>query len=236
MADELYHECHEVISQGRSILEDLHQWGFESVASLPFEIPTIPFPQSTPAIVAAKSLAELEASLKSCELCPLCEQRQNVVFGSGNPNASLVLVGEAPGQDEDGQGIPFVGEAGNLLDKILLAMSLTRQDVYLCSVVKCHPVANREPQADEITTCEQFLQQQLQLIQPQIIVTLGRFATHALLKTDTAISKLRGKWNQYESIPVMPTFHPTYLLHNSSAKRPFWEDMKLVMQRLNVGK
>jgi len=228
MSDELYHECHEVISQGRAILEDLQQWGFESVALLPQEMATTSLPLSTTAIAAPTSMAELEANLQ-------CEQRQNVVFGTGNPNASLVLVGDAPGQAEDEQGIPFVGEAGKLLDKILAAMSLSRQDVYLCSVVKCHPVANREPQLDEIVTCEPFLRQQLQLIQPKVIVTLGRFATHTLLKTDTAISKLRGEWQQYENIPVMPTFHPTYLLHNNLAKRPFWEDMKLVMQRLNIG-
>ena len=231
MSDELYHECHEVISQATAILEDLHQWGFESVASLPPEMVTTSLPLNT----TPTSLAELEASLQNCQLCPLCEQRQNIVFGTGNPNANLVLVGEAPGQAEDEQGMPFVGEVGTLLDKILAAMSLSRQDVYLCSVVKCHPVANREPQLDEITTCELFLQQQLQLIRPKVIVTLGRFATHTLLKTDTAISKLRGEWRQYENIPVMPTFHPTYLLHNSLAKRPFWEDMKLVMHCLNVG-
>ena len=176
---------------------------------------------------------ELKASLQNCDRCPLCEQRQNIVFGAGHPSASLVFVGEAPSLDEDEQGSPFVGEVGSLLDKILGAMKLSRQDVYICNVVKCHPVANRDPQADEISTCETFLKQQLELIKPKMIVALGRFAAHALLKTDTPISKLRGKWGEYESIPVMPTFHPAYLLHNGSAKRPVWEDMKQVMQRLN---
>ncbi len=160
MSDELYHECHEVISQGRAILEDLHQWGFESVALLPPEVLTTPLPQAPSTVVTPRNLGELEASLNNCERCPLCEQRQNIIFGAGNPDASLVLVGDAPDQAEDEQGSPFVGEAGELLDKILLAMSLSRQDIYICNVVKCHPVANRDPQPDEVATCEPFLKQQ----------------------------------------------------------------------------
>ncbi len=232
MSDELYHECHQVISQGRAILEDLHQWGFESVASLLTEELPTPLPQKNTLVGLPKTLDELEARLQECERCSLSEQRKNIVFGTGNPKASLVFVGDAPGQAEDEQGYPFVGDAGKLLDKILLAMSLSRQDIYICNVVKCHPVADRDPHPDEIATCESFMKQQLELIQPKIIVTLGRFASHVLLKTDTAISKLRGKWHEYENIPVMPTFHPAYLLRNASAKRPVWEDMKQVMQRL----
>jgi len=144
----------------------------------------------------------------------------------------VVLVGEAPGHEEDLQGYPFVGEAGKLLEKILLAMNLSRETVYICNVIKCHPPGNRDPQADEISACEPFLKQQLALIKPEIIITLGRFATQTLLKTTVPIGKLRGQWREYERIALMPTFHPAYLLRNPSGKRPVWDDMKQVMQRL----
>ncbi|MFK5926169.1 MAG: uracil-DNA glycosylase [Desulfuromusa sp.] len=236
MSDKLYHECHEVISQGRAILEDLQQWGFESIIKLPAEeqVSTCAQPNQAALISGeSKSLAKLEAVLSGCCLCPLSEQRKNVVFGAGNLQARLVLVGEAPGREEDETGIPFVGEAGKLLDKILLAMHLSREEVYICNVLKCHPPGNRDPQVDEISACEPFLKQQLALIQPEIIVTLGRFAAQELLKTTVPIGKLRGQWHEYEGIPLMPTFHPAYLLRNPSGKRPVWEDMKQVMQRLS---
>ena len=171
--------------------------------------------------------------MSGCSLCPLCEQRNKIVFGAGNPQARLVLVGEAPGREEDEKGYPFVGEAGKLLDKILLAMHLSREEVYICNVLKCRPPDNRDPQPDEIASCEPFLKQQLALIQPELIVTLGRFAAQELLKTKEPIGKLRGNWHEYEGIPLMPTFHPAYLLRNPSGKRPVWEDMKQVMQRLS---
>jgi DNA polymerase len=143
-----------------------------------------------------------------------------------------VLVGEAPGREEDLQGIPFIGEAGHLLEKILQAMNLSREAVYICNVIKCRPPGNRDPQPDEISACEPFLKQQLALIKPEIIITLGRFAAQTLLKTSTPIGKLRGQWREYEGIALMPTFHPAYLLRNPSGKRPVWEDMKQVMLRL----
>ncbi|WP_321391221.1 uracil-DNA glycosylase [uncultured Desulfuromusa sp.] len=235
MSDELYHKCHEAISQGRAILEDLQQWGFESIITSPQEepVPMAIQPDSDLPPENSKTLAEMEINLKNCCLCPLSKQRKNIVFGAGNPQARLVLVGEAPGREEDQQGIPFVGEAGKLLDKILLAMNLSREEVYICNVLKCRPPGNRDPQADEIAACEPFLKQQLALIQPELIITLGRFAAQELLKTTAPISKLRGKWHEYEGIPLMPTFHPAYLLRNPSGKRPVWEDMKKVMQRLN---
>ena len=236
MSDKLYHECHEVISQGRAILEDLQQWGFETVIKLPAEEPvSVIAPPQQDSVTSAipGTLAELETYLEGCSLCPLSEQRNNIVFGVGNPNARLVLVGEAPGREEDEQGIPFIGEAGKLLDKILGAMHLSREEVYICNVLKCRPPDNRDPQPDEIAACEPFLKQQLALIQPELIVTLGRFAAQELLKTKTPIGKLRGQWHEYEGIPLMPTFHPAYLLRNPSGKRPVWEDMQQVMQRLN---
>jgi len=236
MSDKLYHECHEVISQGRAILEDLQQWGFESVIKPPDEEPVATVVQSQQGDLtpdSPKSLAELEAGLSGCSLCPLSEQRKNIVFGAGNPQARLVLVGEAPGREEDEKGYPFVGEASKLLDKILLAMHLSREEVYICNVLKCRPPGNRDPQPDEIAACEPFLKQQLALIHPEVIVTLGRFAAQELLKTKEPIGKLRGRWHEYEGIPLMPTFHPAYLLRNPAGKRPVWEDMKQVMQRLS---
>lgn len=236
MSDKLYHECHEVISQGRAILEDLQDWGFESVVKLPAEKPVSAAVQPRQDALTQdriRTLAGLEASLSGCKLCPLSKQRKNIVFGAGNPQARLVLVGEAPGREEDEKGDPFVGEAGKLLDKILLAMHLSRDEVYICNVLKCRPPGNRDPQADEIAACEPFLQQQLALIQPELIVTLGRFAAQELLKTKQPIGKLRGHWHEYEGIPLMPTFHPAYLLRNPAGKRPVWEDMKQVMRRLS---
>lgn len=236
MSDQLYHKCHEAISQGRAILEDLQEWGLESIVRLPqVEAVTREIQPQVSALRPenSKTLSEMENYLQNCCLCSLSKQRKHVVFGAGHPRARVVLVGEAPGREEDEQGIPFVGEAGKLLDKILLAMSLSREEVYICNVLKCRPPGNRDPQADEISACEPFLKKQLALIQPKLIITLGRFAAQELLKSTEPISKLRGQWHEYEGIPLMPTFHPAYLLRNPSGKRAVWEDMKQVMRRLN---
>ncbi len=180
-----------------------------------------------------ENLTDLEASMQGCQQCSLCQERTNIVFGQGNPEAQLVLVGEAPGREEDKRGFPFVGEAGQLLDKILFAMKFKREDVYICNVIKCRPPQNRDPRAEEIAVCEQFLQRQLAIIKPQLIVTLGRFAAHTLLQTNTPISRLRGQWAEYQGIPVMPTYHPAYLLRNPAGKRDVWQDVKQVIKRLN---
>ncbi len=236
MTDKLYHECHDLIRQGRAVLQELQEWGFESVPVATVE--TSPLVESSaeekPAagVSCPDPLAELEASLQGCQLCPLCQERKNIVFGQGNPQADLVLVGEAPGREEDERGYPFVGEAGRLLEKILFAMNLQRKDVYICNVIKCRPPHNRDPEAREIATCEQFLQRQLEIIRPRLVVTLGRFAAHTLLQTAEPISRLRGHWKEYRGIAVMPTFHPAYLLRNPAGKREVWQDMKQVMQRL----
>lgn len=238
MPDKLYHESLELISQGRVVLEDLQDWGFESVspvaeADLPIcSLPALPSPTASVAC-RNESLAELQARLKGCSLCPLCESRQNIVFGVGNPQADLVLVGEAPGREEDEKGFPFVGEAGRLLDRILFAMKMSRQDVYICNLIKCRPPSNRDPQPEEIAACEQFLKLQLAAIKPQMIVALGRFASQTLLQSKEPIGRLRGQWQEYQGIPLMPTFHPAYLLRNPAGKRDVWEDMKQVMVRLN---
>lgn len=237
MPDKLYHECRELISQCRETLTDLTEWGYETVASSAREaLPTCPFDGSTAPNPAAAcrpaTLDELAASLQDCTCCPLCKERQQVVFGVGNPQADLVLIGEAPGREEDEKGIPFVGEAGQLLDRILFAMKLTRKDVYICNVIKCRPPRNRDPQEDEIAACEQYLKLQLAAIRPRLIITLGRFASQTLLQTKDPISQLRGRWHEYDGIPVMPTFHPAFLLRKPAGKREVWEDMKQVMHRL----
>ncbi len=246
MSDRLYHECREVIAQGKAILEDLQEWGFETVQPRPVDTapPVVaekiaPYPvenvavPAAPTVEAPHTLDDLQKSLDGCSRCPLCQQRHHLVFGAGNPQARVVLVGEAPGREEDLRGYPFVGEAGQLLEKILLAMNLSRETVYICNVIKCRPPGNRDPKPDEIAACEPFLKQQLALIKPEIIITLGRFAAQTLLKTTAPIGRLRGQWREYEGIALMPTFHPAYLLRNPAGKRPVWEDMKLVMQRLD---
>lgn len=237
MPDKLYHECCELIAQSRETLNDLTGWGFETVtSSAPQDLPVCSLRSEKSTDVAdvcrPATLAELEASLAECILCPLCESRQQVVFGVGNPQADLVLIGEAPGQEEDDSGSPFAGEAGELLDRILFAMKLTRQDVYLCYLLKCRPSHDRDPQASEIAGCEQFLRQQLAAIRPRMLIALGPFVAHALLQTEEPISQLRGHWGEYAGIPLLPTYHPDFLLSNPAGKRDVWQDMKQVMHRL----
>ena len=184
-------------------------------------------------------LAALDADAQSCIKCGLHQGRNTVVFGVGNPNADLMFVGEAPGADEDKQGEPFVGRAGQLLTKIIEAMQLTRDDVYIANVLKCRPPGNRNPAPDEVETCSPYLLRQIELIQPKVIVTLGNFSSKMLLDTKTGITALRGKFHEYafakqdsHAPVVMPTYHPAYLLRNPNAKRDVWEDMQQVMTYL----
>jgi uracil-DNA glycosylase len=184
---------------------------------------------------AAAALAAIKADIGDCTRCKLHAQgRTQVVFGAGNPSADLMFVGEAPGADEDVQGIPFVGRAGQLLTKIIEAIDLRRDDVYIANVIKCRPPQNRNPEPDEIATCEPFLFRQIDIIKPKVIVTLGKFAAHALLRTDEPISRLRGRVLDYRGTKLVPTFHPAYLLRNPSSKREVWEDMKLVKRLLEA--
>lgn len=233
MSDKLYHECHELIRQSKAVFEDLHYWGVDVIPINEDDENSTTISSRTAGKSEPRTLQELEASLEGCTLCPLCRERKSVVFGRGNPHAELVLVGEAPGREEDEKGYPFVGEAGRLLEKILFAMQLKADDVYICNVIKCRPPRNRDPETEEIALCEPFLQQQLALIKPRIIVTLGRFAAQTLLQSKAPISRIRGHWHQYQGIALMPTFHPAYLLRNPAGKREVWNDMKLVMNRLN---
>ena len=179
-------------------------------------------------------LDEVRRSLGDCRRCKLCSGRKNIVFGVGNPRARLVFVGEGPGAEEDTQGIPFVGAAGQLLTRMIQAMGLSRDDVYICNVVKCRPPGNRNPEPDEITACQPFLQGQLEAIGPEVIVALGKFAAQTLLRSDTPITRLRGQWRQYVGVPLMPTFHPAYLLRNPAEKKAAWTDLQAVMERLQL--
>jgi uracil-DNA glycosylase len=178
------------------------------------------------------NLSNICTDMADCQLCRLGKTRRNLVFGEGNSQAKIVFVGEAPGADEDEQGLPFVGRAGQLLTKIIEAMGLSRKDVYICNILKCRPPQNRNPLPDEITACEPFLKQQLKSISPQVICALGTFAAQTLLKTEVPISVLRGRFHFYEGIKLMPTYHPAYLLRNPSAKKIVWEDVQLIMKEL----
>jgi len=179
-------------------------------------------------------LEAVRTELGECTRCKLHKTRTNIVFGVGSPEARLMFVGEAPGEDEDLQGYPFVGKAGQLLTKMIEAMGLRREDVYICNTVKCRPPNNRNPEPDELLACEPFLKGQLGAVKPEAIVTLGKFAAQALLREQTPITRLRGQWREYEGIPVMPTFHPAYLLRSPAEKGKVWEDLKQVMKRLRI--
>ncbi len=174
----------------------------------------------------------LQKFLAGCPRCKLAGTRTQIVFGQGNPNADLMFIGEAPGRDEDEQGLAFVGRAGQLLTKIIEAMGKTREDVYIANVLKCRPPNNRNPEPDEVASCRPFLNEQIRLVSPRVIVTLGTFAAQALLETDVAISRLRGQWQAARGVRVMPTFHPAFLLRSPDRKKDVWQDMKLVRDYL----
>lgn len=187
----------------------------------------------------AKALEELRFNIGDCTRCPLCQGRTQLVFGEGNPEAELMFVGEGPGVEEDLQGKPFVGAAGQLLTRMIEAMKFQRHEVYIANVVKCRPPQNREPRPEEVSQCLPFLKRQIAIIKPRVIVTLGKCATQALLQSTVPISKLRGRWQKYEDPQgphptplLMPTYHPAYLLRNPGEKRVVWKDLKKVMEFL----
>ena len=184
---------------------------------------------------SAEALATIRADIGDCTRCKLHSLgRRQIVFGVGSPRADLMFVGEAPGADEDIQGEPFVGRAGQLLTKIIEAIGLKREDVYIANVIKCRPPQNRNPELDEVETCEPFLFRQIDAVAPSVIVALGTFAARTLLRTLDPISRLRGRVYDYRGAKLIPTFHPAYLLRNPSSKREVWEDMKLVRALLKV--
>jgi len=196
-------------------------------------IPPDSKPKTTP--VAASSgdtLEGLAARAAVCTLCRLSETRTTVVFGEGDPRADVMFVGEGPGAEEDRTGRPFVGQAGKLLDRMIFAMGFEREEVYIANVVKCRPPGNRDPKDDEVAACAAFLDHQIDLIAPKVIVALGKPASRRLTGTNKPMGALRGRWSSYRGVPLMPTFHSAYLLRSPKAKREVWEDLKLVMRRL----
>ena len=181
---------------------------------------------------APPTMAGVREELGDCTRCPLHRTRRNLVFGEGSAGAKLVFVGEAPGEEEDNQGRPFVGRAGQLLTKIISAMGLKREEVYICNILKCRPPGNRNPKEDEIATCEPFLLKQLEAINPEVICALGTFAAKTLLRTESPISAIRGKFHDYHGRKLMPTYHPAYLLRNPDAKKLVWDDVQKIMKIL----
>ena len=199
----------------------------------------MPAPPSDPVIQIAKStqetLAEIRDALGDCTRCKLHAQgRKQIVFGVGNPSADVMFVGEAPGADEDAQGIPFVGRAGQLLTKMIEAMGFTRDDVYIANVLKCRPPGNRDPQPDEVEQCEPFLFRQIASVQPKVIIALGAFAARALLKTQDPVSRMRGRVYNYRGAKLIVTFHPSFLLRSPGYKREAWEDLKKALAELGL--
>lgn len=196
--------------------------------------PRVAPPSAASPAAAQDSLERIAADLAGCTRCKLCATRKTIVIGEGNPQARLAFVGEGPGEQEDLEGRPFVGKAGQLLDRMIQAIGLQREEVYIANVVKCRPPGNRDPEPDEITACGPFLLRQLETIRPQVVVALGRFAAQTLLQTETPISRLRGSFHPYRGAKLMPTFHPSYLLRNPASKRDAWLDLQQVARELGL--
>jgi uracil-DNA glycosylase len=224
------------------LLAYLSEMGYGDLyRTLPRAVSFVPAPEPVEAEIdeetaaRAAELATLATTAAGCTRCRLSEGRSKVVFGSGNPDADLMLIGEGPGAEEDRQGLPFVGPAGELLTRIIQAIDMRREDVYIANVVKCRPPGNRDPEPDEAAACRGYLEKQIELVRPRIIVALGKVAAQALLGNDSPIGRMRGQWFQVRGIPTMVTYHPAALLRNSALKRPTWEDMQQVRDRLRTG-
>jgi DNA polymerase len=226
-------ETGELIESLRGYLEELRESG---VDALPFAVDGVNAAHAGADEAAGigsspgETLEEIRAELGVCCRCELGGSRKNLVFGVGNPHARIVFVGESPGRDEDIQGEPFVGEAGQLLTKIIQAMGFQRSDVYICNVLKCRPPGNRDPLPSEVEACASFMLCQVKAINPEAVVALGKFAAQTLLQSKEIISRLRGRFHDYHGIPLMPTFHPSALLRDPAKKREVWEDMQQVMR------
>ena len=222
----------EIIADLKSYLEYLKEIGIEALPL--FETKAVDLLSNpSPNTPSVETLEEIRRELGKCSRCKLHRTRRTLVFGEGNEKAKLMFVGEGPGYDEDVQGRPFVGKAGQLLTKIIQSINLQREEVYITNIIKCRPPQNRNPEPDEIECCKPFLLKQINAIQPQIICALGTFAAQSLLKTDTKISALRGRFYELEGIKVIPTYHPAYLLRNPDRKKEVWEDMKMISEWLN---
>jgi len=213
----------------QQIPEDIDLFGKPAASVIPLMKTSRPqdHPYPNESWVSASTLDDLNSQICECLKCPLGKTRTNFVFGVGNPNADIVVVGEAPGADEDAQGEPFVGRAGQLLNKILEAIQFKREEVYICNILKCRPPNNREPLPEEIERCEPYLWKQMEIIKPKMILCLGRIAGQSLLKTNDTLGALRGKFFDYRGIKLMVTYHPAALLRNPNWKKPAWEDVQL---------
>ncbi|MGH9324336.1 MAG: uracil-DNA glycosylase [Vicinamibacteria bacterium] len=210
---------------------------YQSLTSLGLPLPS-EVAATPPAVVPPvrdEGLDAIRLDLGDCTRCRLHERRTNIVFGVGNPKAALMFIGEGPGHEEDRQGLPFVGAAGQLLTKIIQAIELTREDVYIANVVKCRPPNNRDPEPDEVDACRPFLDRQIDAVRPKVICALGRVSALNLLQTDEGITRLRGRIFSYRGAKLVPTYHPAFLLRNPTKKRECWEDMKLVRRLLDEG-
>ncbi|MBW2244835.1 MAG: uracil-DNA glycosylase [Deltaproteobacteria bacterium] len=228
-------EARQVLRAARGWLEELAEEGvtsFEIAAAKPAAKP--PSSGAPETAQTGTTLEAVRAELGDCTRCGLAEGRTKLVFGDGNPNADLMFVGEGPGEQEDLSGLPFVGRAGELLTRMIeRGIALPRSEVYICNIVKCRPPGNRTPLATEVSTCRHFLDGQIEAVQPKVIVTLGKPASSLLLGRDIAITRVRGTWHEYKGIPVMPTFHPAFILrqYTEQNRRLVWEDLKAAAAR-----
>ena len=222
----------ELSPEASQLLEYLQGLGYQDLYlwSSPMDEPRPDDPPSTDERAAELRLVAERAG--RCELCQLSVGRKSVVFGTGNSDACLMFIGEGPGAEEDRQGLPFVGPAGELLNKILLAISLQRDEVYIANIVKCRPPGNRDPLPEEVSSCRPYLEAQIDLVQPKIIVLLGRVAAQTLLGNKLPLGRLRGVWHTVRGVEARATYHPAALLRNTSFKRPTWEDMQIIRDRL----
>ena len=220
------------IEDVRDLLAFYQALGFQA---LPLSVPAAASAGREKGTGSAQDMDALRSSMGDCRLCKLSGHRKNIVFGTGDPNARLMLIGEAPGKEEDIQGAPFVGDAGMLLTRLLLKMGLRREDVYIANIIKCRPPMNRDPEEDEVAACRSFVEQQIAIVRPSVIMTLGRVALQTLMNAPKLrITAARGRFLDYNGIPVMPTFHPAYLLRNPRDKVLTWSDAQKVMAKLGL--
>ncbi len=224
----------EVIVRGPKMVPQLPQAGQKEISRVVSVMDIFQNQSGKSVSPSYDSLVAHSEAICNCQLCPLGSTRNKFVYGVGNPKADLLFIGEAPGADEDRLGEPFVGRAGQLLDKILAAIQLSRQQVYIANILKCRPPNNRDPQPDEMEKCFPYLDEQIRLIKPKLICALGRVAAQALLKTNTPLGKLRKNWHTYEGIPMLVTYHPAALLRFAAYKKDTWEDMQMLKARLDT--
>jgi len=218
--------------QPKHLSRDLADLVWRDPIELPVEPSAPPAAPDSEPVAEPSGLEDLAKSLRTCARCRLSEKRKTVVFGEGAADARLMFIGEGPGAEEDRTGRPFVGQAGQLLERMVVAMGFQRDQTYIANVVKCRPPGNRDPKDEEIAACSAFLDRQIELIRPDVILALGRFAANRLTGTDKPLGALRGRWSQYKGVPLLATYHPAYLLRTPVDKRKVWSDLKLVLAKL----